>query len=351
VSALALAYVYAEELVLAGPDAVAERLERLGCDGAALALAYHPARLWLPRYGVVRHSPPGAVSFAPSPGRYPESLTPRRTADDATVRAVHAFRAALSDRGLAFHAWLVLLHSAPLVAARPDLAATTSDGTATIHALCPAHDEVLEYMAALVGDVCGQFAPDGVELEATLPAAWEPSYTVTLALDEPGPEARAALGACACAACRDAGGSHARAAIAARAVQAVAGAARAGGAPARVLLFGTPVELRAQGAGPDALRAADGVGIGVGATTGEAAVDHFSALAALAGDRPLTASVNWAPGRTPEAMAADVRALAGAGARGVALYHLSLVPEDGLPALAAAARAARESCAPVGGRA
>jgi hypothetical protein len=341
-SAVAIAYVYPDELVLAGPRAVAEQLERLGCDGAALALAYHPVRCWLPRYRVVRHSPPGALSFEPRADRYPQGLAPRRTADAATVRAVHDFRAALADRGIAFHAWLVVLHREPLVAARPDLAATTSDGTPTVHALCPSHPEVLGYAAGLVADVCDQLSPEGVELEAALAPTWNPSYVVTHTLDEPGAEMRAALGTCACAACRQDGAvTH----IAARAVAATAGAAQVAGAQARVLLFGTPAELAAAGASPDSLTAADAVGIGLGTASGADAVAQFTTLAAVAGNRPASASMNWAPERTPETFADDVRAVADAGARGVALYHLSLVPEHGLAALAAAARAAREACA------
>jgi hypothetical protein len=341
-SAVALAYVYADELVLAGPRTVAEQLERLGCDGAALALAYHPVRCWLPRYGVVRHSPPGALSFEPRTDRYPKGLAPRCTADAATIRAVHDFRAALADRGIAFHAWLVVLHREPLVAARPDLAATTSEGTPTLHALCPSHPEVLGYAEGLVADVCDQLEPEGVELEAALAPTWNPSYVVTHALDEPDAEMRAALGTCACSACRHEGPATR---IAARAVAATAGAARSAGAQARVLLFGTPAELAASGAGPDSLTAADAVGVGLGTASGSEAVAQFTALAALAGDRPASASMNWAPERTPETFADDVRAVAGAGARGVALYHLSLVPEHGLPALAAAAHAARAACA------
>jgi hypothetical protein len=344
-SAVALAYVYPDELVLAGPYAVAEQLERLGCDGAALALAYHPVRSWLPRYRTVRHSPPGALSFEPQPARYPDGLAPRRTADAATVRAVHDFRAALARRGLAFHAWLVVLHREPLVAARPDLAATTSDGTPTVHALCPSHPETLAFAAALVADVCAQLEPEGLELEAALPSTWNPSYVITHALEEPDAQARAALGTCACAACAQeaARGPGAQARIAARAVAAVTGAAE--GAQARLLLFGTPSDLDAQGATPEAIAGADGVAAGLGTASGAEAVAQFAALGSRAGDRPVSASMNWAPERTPAAFADDVRAIAAGGGSGVALYHLSLVPDDGLPALAAAAGAAREAFA------
>jgi hypothetical protein len=53
----------------------------------------------------------------------------------------------------------------------------------------------------------------------------------------------------------------------------------------------------------------------------------------------VTASLNWAAGRTPDALAEDALRAAACGARGLALYNFSLVPEQGLEAFRAAARA------------
>jgi coproporphyrinogen III oxidase-like Fe-S oxidoreductase len=51
--------------------------------------------------------------------------------------------------------------------------------------------------------------------------------------------------------------------------------------------------------------------------------------------------MNWSPSRSPAALAEDVQRVAAAGAEGLALYNLSLVPEVGLEAIRAATKAYR----------
>jgi hypothetical protein len=51
--------------------------------------------------------------------------------------------------------------------------------------------------------------------------------------------------------------------------------------------------------------------------------------------------MNWSPSRPPAALAGDVRGVVAAGAEGLALYNLSLVPEAGLDAFRAATQAYR----------
>jgi hypothetical protein len=57
----------------------------------------------------------------------------------------------------------------------------------------------------------------------------------------------------------------------------------------------------------------------------------------------VTTSLNWFPERTPAVYADDARRVAAAGADRLALYNLSLVPEEGLHAFAAAAAAFEEA--------
>jgi hypothetical protein len=128
-----------------------------------------------------------------------------------------------------------------------------------------------------------------------------------------------------------------------RLVEAVAAAAHRQNTTVRSLVFEDPEMAALQGAHPSAFTTADAVGVGCGTLTGDALTSRFAGLAALAGDRPLLASLNWGPDRTPERFAADVRTVLEAGASDLALYNLSLVPESALPALAAAARAARSA--------
>ena len=69
---------------------------------------------------------------------------------------------------------------------------------------------------------------------------------------------------------------------------------------------------------------------------------RFTGLRALAGNTG-SVSMNWTPDRTQ--LAADAEQLATAGAEGLALYNLTLVPEAGLAAFRAAAHAFRAGVA------
>jgi hypothetical protein len=354
-------FCYPEDAVLTGPGPLCELAAGLGAGAVAVAVRYHPARRWFARHGVVRHSAPGITYFRPEEDRYGR-LRPSAVAGEPEIAALADLREEARRHGLAFHAWTVVLHDDPVVAAHPDLAARTLDGTPTIHALCPSHPDVVEYAAALVADVCARFGPDVVELESALYAAWDPSYVISLELAPLTGAARAFAGQCFCAACvrlveelghdpdalrRGALAGEGAATLRAvrahgvrRVVEAAVAAAHEHDVTVRPLVFDDAAMAALQGASPEAFAPADRVGVGCGALTGEAMVERFASLAGLAGDRRLLASLNWSPSRTAERFAADVTAVMEAGATDIALYNLSLVPETALPALAAAARAA-----------
>jgi hypothetical protein len=193
-------FCYPEDAVLTGPGPLCELAAGLGADAIAVAVRYHPARRWFARHGLVRHSPPGITYLRPADKWYGR-LRPVTVAGDEEIAAVHALREEATRHGLAFHAWMVMLHDDPVVAAYPGVAARTFDGTPTIHALCPSHPDVVEYAAALVADVCEQLRPDLVELESALYPAWDPSYVISLELAPLTGAARALAGQCFCTAC------------------------------------------------------------------------------------------------------------------------------------------------------
>ncbi|HET8607681.1 MAG TPA: hypothetical protein VFL66_11730 [Gaiellaceae bacterium] len=351
-------FVYPEELESTEPAALVEQVLGLGCDAVSMALVYHRARRVFPRARRISLSPGGAVSFAPTASRY------GRLVPEQTARApVEELRAACADAGLGFRAWLVALHNEPLALAHPELAARTLDGASTGFSLCPSADGAVAYVAALVEDVCAQLAPDGIDLEAALYPAWEPSYTLTLAL-EPLSERAALYGAqCFCEACRplvgaleervraaagppfgpaagDDGVADELAAARARGVERLlrAAAAAAGEVELCATCSGPAESARLRGLSPSSAAAVDRILLGAGPLGGDALDERLRDLRPLVGDRPVTVSLNWRPQR---AFAEDARRAAAAGADRLALYNLSLVPESGLPALAAAAEAFR----------
>jgi hypothetical protein len=278
----------------------------------------------------------------------------------ARTEALFRFREACDQAGLRFRAWVVGLHNDELAAARPEAAARLLDGSPSGHSLCPSTLEAVEYVAALAGDVAAQLEPDYVDLEAAFYPAWEPSYTLTLALDPVSDEARLLLPQCFCSSCRVLFGADVeartraaepgvvaeladgRAAGARRLVEAAAAAVHEQGSLLRVFASGPPEQAAVQGVSPVSTAPADALLYGCGPLAGNDLQERFAGLRTLAG-RTGSVSTNWTPERTE--LAADVERLAAAGAEGLALYNLTLVPEAGLAAFREAAHAFRAAVA------
>jgi len=344
-------FLYPEELEHTGPDALAEQVLGLGCDAVGVAVAYHRGRRVFPRHRQVSVLTRTTVYVAPDAARY-GALRPEGTA----TPALHRFREACDRAGLRFRAWVVGLHNDALAAAHPEAAARLLDGSPAGHSLCPSAPETVEYVAALTADVAAQLGPEAVDLEAAFYPAWEPSYTLTLALEPLSEEARLLLPQCFCSSCRVLFGqdvearAHAaeagvvgelargRAVGARRLVEAVAAAAHEQGSLLRVFASGPPEQAAVQGVSPESVAAADALLYGCGPLRGDELMARFEGLRALTGAAGSVSS-NWTPER--DDLAADVERLAAAGAEGLALYNLSLVPERGLEAFRAAARAFR----------
>lgn len=354
-------FLYPEELDHTGPDELAAQVLGLGCDAVSVSVAYHRARRILPRHRRVSVLARSTLYLEPEQSRY-GTLVPAGARSEPLLR----FREACDRAGLRFRAWVVGLHAGELAAAHPGAAARLLDGSPAGHSLCPSAPETVEYVAALAGDVAAQLGPEAVDLEAGFHPAWEPSYTLTLALEPLSGRARLLGAQCFCESCRvflgpdaearahaaagppfgdgpDAAEipaelAAARAASAGRLVAAVAASVHAEGSLLRVFASGPPEQAALQGVAPQSVEAADALLFGCGPLAGDELLDRFHGLRELAG-RSGSVSTNWTPERT--ALAADVERLATAGAEGLALYNLSLVPDAGLEAFRAAARAFR----------
>ena len=348
-------FLYPEELEHVEPAALAAQVLELGCDAVSVAVAYHRGRRVFPRHRRVSVLTRSTLYVEPARDRY-GSLVP----EGARSEPLLGFREACERTGLRFRAWVVGLHNGELAAAHPAAAARLLDGSPAGHSLCPSAPETVEYVAALAGDVAAQLGPEYVDLEAAFYPAWEPSYTLTLALEPVSEEARLLLPQCFCSSCRVLFGAdveartHAaepgvvaeladgRAAGARRLVEAAAAAVHEQGSLLRVFASGPPEQAAVQGVSPESVAAADAVLYGCGALRGDELISRFDGLRTLTG-RPGAASTNWTPERAD--LAADVERLAAAGADGLALYNLSLVPEAGVAAFRAAAHAFRAGVA------
>jgi hypothetical protein len=323
-------FLYPEELEHVEPDALAEQVLGLGCDAVSVAVAYHRGRRVFPRYRRVSVLTRTTLYIEPDPQRY-GALVPK----GAATPVLHRFREACDRAGLRFRAWVVGLHNDSLTAAHPEAAARLFDGSPAGHSLCPSTPEAVEYIAALAADVAAQLRPEAVDLEAAFYPAWEPSYTLTLALEPLTDEEKLLWAQCSCPACL---GMPSRAEGARRLIDVVAAAVHAEGSLLRVFASGPPAQAALQGVSPESVASADALLYGCGPLRGDELQARFKGLRELAG-RPGTVSTNWTPERTD--LAADVEGLVTAGAEGLALYNLSLVPEAGLEAFRAAAAAFR----------
>ncbi|MEV0232479.1 hypothetical protein [Nonomuraea sp. NPDC050786] len=162
-----VAYVYPWDIV--GDPSAPDRLAGLGVEAVALAASYHSTRAATP------YHPSHRVLDVPYPAFYlpirPSSwsrlvpATPTWTSEDAYLQARDALKAA----GLQVHAWTVLTHNSHLGTAHPDLVVRNAFGDPYPYALCPAHEDVLDYCERLVQEILTVGEPDGLILEACGP--------------------------------------------------------------------------------------------------------------------------------------------------------------------------------------
>ncbi|MGI5282918.1 hypothetical protein ACQEVF_06255 [Nonomuraea polychroma] len=162
-----IAYVYPWDVV--GDPSAPERLAALGVDAVALAASYHSTRAATP------YHPSHRVLDVPYPAFYlpvrPSAwgrlvpAAPVWTPADAYLQA----RDALKAVGLQVHAWTVLTHNSHLGTANPDLVVRNAFGDPYPYALCPAHEDVIEYCERLVQEILTVGEPDGLILEACGP--------------------------------------------------------------------------------------------------------------------------------------------------------------------------------------
>ncbi|MDX3104368.1 hypothetical protein [Nonomuraea angiospora] len=162
-----VAYVYPWDIV--GDPSAPDRLAGLGVEAVALAASYHSTRAATP------YHPSHRVLDVPYPAFYlpvrPLSWSrlvpaaPTWTPQDAYLQA----RDALKAVGLQVHAWTVLTHNSHLGTANPDLVVRNAFGDPYPYALCPAHQDVLEYCEHLVEEILTVGEPDGLILEACGP--------------------------------------------------------------------------------------------------------------------------------------------------------------------------------------
>jgi len=163
-------FAYPWDMLDEGPKAAVQAMaSRYHCNTLILNANYHHARLLRPRAaGCKTLELPGAVAaFEPRAACYGDAgLLPGPDPRLTQARIVQSTRAACAAQGLDFGLWVVGLHNSTLGQAHPDLCMRNCFGDVYTYALCPSQPAVQAYLRGLAQDVCEQFQPNRIVLEA-----------------------------------------------------------------------------------------------------------------------------------------------------------------------------------------
>lgn len=147
-------------------DAMADRCQ---CNAIALNAGYHSGRLLRPRMnGPVTCQRPGAmVAFTPDRSHYeagaPLPVVDRRLTE---ARVLERVRERCAAWNIDFGLWVVGLHNSTLGNADAELCVRNCFEDIYTYILCPANPRARAYLRGLVADVCAQFRPQRILLEA-----------------------------------------------------------------------------------------------------------------------------------------------------------------------------------------
>jgi hypothetical protein len=171
-----------------------------GIDGIDLASTYHPIDALSPRGGVrLFSSARGAVFFPARADRYGRIRPLTHSAEMCGVwPEVFKHAGAL---GLAVNAWTVTLFQPWIRDAYPDCARVLPSGDPSGSGVCPAHDDVREYLATLCADMVDQFDLDVVRLEGVISHMFDLDWLRPRVLVDIPPLARTLLNLCFCSTC------------------------------------------------------------------------------------------------------------------------------------------------------
>ncbi|MDE3056769.1 MAG: hypothetical protein KGJ59_02285 [Bacteroidota bacterium] len=159
-------WTYLWDFVDEGYDTVFNRVRESRIDSVSVATAYHTGKFLLPhnpRRAVI-FPEDGTVYFQPNEKLYGK-IHPRVNSLVKSGNSLRTVKAAGDKHGIRTRAWIVCCHNTMLGMTYPGIACETAFGDKLFHNLCPAHEDVRKYIAALVADVAST-GIDRIELEA-----------------------------------------------------------------------------------------------------------------------------------------------------------------------------------------
>ncbi len=163
-------FTYPWDLVKEGAGhAIGSMAGELHCNAIYLNACYHHARTLHPRWdGPKTYFKDAALAaFRPQAHLYGEAgLLPVIDEDLADSGVLLKTQELCRSQNMDFGAWVVGLHNSSLGETNPHLCVENCFGDIYTYALCPSQPDNRGYLVGLVRDVCTQFEPDRVALEA-----------------------------------------------------------------------------------------------------------------------------------------------------------------------------------------
>jgi hypothetical protein len=161
-------FCYPWDVLDEGPAAFARLVKEAGLTHISLASTYHEGKVLAP------HNPrrrvyfveEGAIYMPPSPRYFGRTrMKPRVSRWTAGRDAWKEITEACRAQGVGTTAWTVSLHNSYLGWTYPQYTTQNAFGDRYVHALCPAHPAVVEYLRALAGNIAS-YATDAIDFES-----------------------------------------------------------------------------------------------------------------------------------------------------------------------------------------
>jgi hypothetical protein len=192
-------YAYPWDLVRLGVERTLRQMADDGIDAIDLAATYHPIDALSPRGGVDLFTiTRGAVFFPARAERYGRI---RPHVHDGEICAAWPETARLAGTlGLQLNAWTITLYQPWIRDAHPDCARVLPSGDRSGAGVCPANEDVREFLVTLCEDVVDQFGVSLVRLENIVPI-FDFDWLRPRVLVEIPPLARTLLNLCFCNSC------------------------------------------------------------------------------------------------------------------------------------------------------
>ena len=157
-------FIYAWDLIGEGPENALKQIRDLGANTVCLASSYHAGKFTRPRATEKKIYFPedGTVYFRPNPELY-GTIKPRV---NPLIEEFDFFKEWENwNAELNLKAWTVCTHNTPLGQTYPEYCVRNAFGDPYFYNLCPAFDEVQDYLRALCMDLASHDAVQCITLE------------------------------------------------------------------------------------------------------------------------------------------------------------------------------------------